>query len=335
MNKQILVTGGCGFIGSHTVVELMLKGYQVIVIDNLSNSSASAIDKIEKMTGKRPAFRQIDICDRKALESVFRDYVIDAVMHFAALKNPQESYQLTDQYFLTNVEGTRQLIALMERFSVTRLVFSSSAVVYGVPSQVPIAESAAAGEVTNPYGETKYQSECDLTEHCQNNSEFSAVSLRYFNPAGAHPSGAIGEQPLKPAANLIPAIGKVIMGLAESVPIYGDNYPTCDGTAVRDYIHICDLASGHVAALEAVLAQSGHQIFNLGTGKGESVLGVVRAFEKASGMRIPVEFLAPRKGDVGSCYAEVRKARTELNWQADFDLNTIARDYCHWLSLSN
>lgn len=334
MNKQVLVTGGCGFIGSHTVVELILNGYQVIVVDNLSNSHASMIDKIERVTGKRPAFHQIDLCDSEALENVFNQYAIAAVIHFAALKNPQESYQLRDEYFLTNVEGTRILLSVMRQFSVTRLVFSSSAVVYGVPSQVPIAESAPAGEVTNPYGETKYQSECDLTDYCQNHSGFAALSLRYFNPAGAHPSGILGEQPLKPAVNLIPAIGNVITGLADSVPVYGRDYPTCDGTAVRDYIHICDVARGHVAALGAAFAQTGHQIFNLGRGKGESVLEVIQAFEEASGQHIPVTLLARRQGDVGSCYAEVTKARIELNWHAACDLHSIARDYCHWLSAS-
>jgi len=335
MNKQILVTGGCGFIGSHTVVELMLNGYQVVVVDNLSNSNVSVIDKIQKITGKRPDFHHVDICNVNELTEVFRQYAIDAVIHFAALKNPQESYQLRDEYFLTNVEGTRKLLLVMKTFSVSCLVFSSSAVVYGNPSKVPIAESAAAGEVTNPYGETKFQSECDLSNYCENNSSFSAVSLRYFNPAGAHPSGVLGEQPVKPAANLIPAIGDVITGKTDSVLVYGCDYLTCDGTAIRDYIHVCDIARGHVAALEAGFVQVGHQIFNLGTGEGKSVLGVIGAFEKASGHAIPVTFSPRRQGDVESCYAEVDKARKELNWKAEFDLNAIARDYCHWLSVSS
>lgn len=334
MNKQVLVTGGCGFIGSHTVVELILSGYQVVVVDNLSNSHASVIDKIQHITGKRPAFHTIDLCDSEGLKNVFSQYAIEAVVHFAALKNPQESYSQRDEYVLTNVEGTRTLLSVMAAFSVTRLVFSSSAVVYGSPEQVPVAESAPVGAVTNPYGETKFQSECDLTDYCQNHFEFSALSLRYFNPAGAHPSGILGEQPLKPAVNLIPAIGNVISGLADSVPVYGRDYPTCDGTAVRDYIHICDVARGHVAALDAAFEQTGHQIFNLGRGKGESVLEVIQAFEEASGQNIPVTLLARRQGDVASCYAEVTKARVELNWHAACDLNSIARDYCLWLSAS-
>lgn len=335
MNKRILVTGGCGFIGSHTVVELILNGYQVVVVDNLSNSSASVIDKIQKVTGKRPDFHQVDICDIDALTGVFRQYSIDGVIHFAALKNPQESYQLRDQYFTTNVDGTRKLLSVMKAFSVTRLVFSSSAVVYGNPSTVPIPESAPAGDVTNPYGETKFQSECDLSHYCNSNANFSAVSLRYFNPAGAHPSGLLGEQPLKPAANLVPAIGDVITGKVGSVHVYGHDYLTDDGTAIRDYIHVCDIAKGHVAALEVGFAQTGHQVFNLGTGKGESVLEVIRAFEKASGRTIPVQFSGRRQGDVESCYAEVDKADRELNWRAESDLSVIARDYCHWLSLSS
>lgn len=333
MNKQILVTGGCGFIGSHTVIELILNGYQVVVVDNLSNSNATAIDKIQRITGQRPNFHQVDICDPKALLGIFQRYSIDGVIHFAALKNPQESYHLRDEYFFTNVEGTRKLLAVMKEFSVTRLVFSSSAVVYGDPLTVPIAESASGGDVTNPYGETKFQSECDLSDYCKSNTHFSAVSLRYFNPAGAHPSGVLGEQPLKPAVNLVPAIGDVITGKADSVRVYGRDYLTDDGTAIRDYIHVCDIAKGHVAALAVGFAQTGHQIFNLGTGKGESVLGVIRAFEKASGRTIPIQFLDRRQGDVESCYAEVGKAHKELNWRAESDLTAIARDYCHWLSL--
>ncbi|PWW40393.1 UDP-galactose 4-epimerase [Idiomarina loihiensis] len=335
MKKQILVTGGCGFIGSHTVIELILSGYQVIVVDDLSNSNASVIDKIHSVTGERPDFHQIDICDRNALTNLFKQYAFDAVMHFAALKNPQESYHLKEKYFLTNVEGTRRLLAVMEDCSVNHLIFSSSAVVYGNPSCVPVAESAPAGAVTNPYGETKYRSECDLAEFCEKNLAFSAISLRYFNPGGAHPSGVIGEQPIKPAANLIPAIGNVITRKTDSVQVYGCDYSTCDGTAIRDYIHVCDVAKGHVAALEAGFARTGHHIFNLGTGKGESVLGVIHAFEQASGQIIPVNFSERRQGDVASCYAQADKALQELNWKVEHDLQTIARDYCHWLSLSN
>lgn len=335
MRKTILITGGTGFIGSHTAVELIQQGYAVILLDNLSNSKADVVERITGITGQEVTFYHADIRDKTALMSIFKQHTVDAVIHFAALKDPQESFDKKQDYYSVNVTGTEVLLQVMEQCSVKKLVFSSSAVVYGDPARVPVNESAPTGEVNSPYGQTKYLAEQMLKQKTEQLPGWSIISLRYFNPAGAHASGVIGEQPLKQANNLIPAIGKVLLGKAVSLTIYGYDYPTKDGTAIRDYIHVCDLAQGHVAAVNLCLSRPGYAAYNLGTGRGESVADVVRSFEKASGQNIPVCYKSRRRGDVSSCYAQVDKASRELNWKATRGLEDIAKDYCHWLSCVN
>lgn len=309
----ILVTGGCGYIGSHTVVELIKNGYGAVIVDNLYNSDISAIDNIEKITGVRPVFYNCDIRDRDGLENIFEKEDIEAVIHFAGLKAVGESVAKPLMYYENNVGGTVTLVDVMQKHGVKKIVFSSSATVYGDPDRVPITEDCSL-HPTNPYGNTKYMVELILRDVCVSDPEFSAVLLRYFNPIGAHESGLIGEKPNGIPNNLMPRIIRVAKGEADAITVFGKDYPTPDGTGVRDYIHVVDLAEGHIKALRAM--KPGAKAYNLGTGTGYSVLDIISAFEKASGIKIKTLDCPRRPGDIATCYADPAAAQNELGWKA-------------------
>ncbi|MDD3220004.1 MAG: UDP-glucose 4-epimerase GalE [Lachnospiraceae bacterium] len=330
----ILVTGGAGFIGSHTCVELINKGYEVIVLDNLYNSSEVALDRVEKITGTRPKFYKVDILDREGLNEVFDKEDIDSVIHFAGLKAVGESVQKPLEYYHNNITGTLILCDVMRNHGVKKIVFSSSATVYGDPAQIPITEECPKGQITNPYGQTKGMLEQILTDLNVSDPEWDVILLRYFNPIGAHKSGLMGEDPKGIPNNLVPYIAQVAVGKLKCLGVFGDDYPTPDGTGVRDYIHVVDLALGHVKAIEKLETAHGVNIYNLGTGKGYSVLDVLHAFEKACGKTIPYEVKPRRAGDIPTCYADPAKAREELGWVAERGIEEMCEDSWRWQSMN-
>ncbi len=322
----ILVTGGTGYIGSHTVVALIEAGYNVVIVDNLSNSKIEVVDRIKQITGIHPKFYQLDLLDKEQIRKVFKSELIEAVIHFAGLKAVGESVTKPLKYFRNNLDSTLTLLELMEEFGVDRFVFSSSATVYGKPNTVPIAEEFPIGEVSNPYGRTKYFIEKMIHDYCQSNPKFNACILRYFNPLGAHKSGLIGEEPDGIPNNLMPYITQVAIGKLSHLKIYGNDYQTPDGTGVRDYIHVLDLANGHVLALKKLESNPGLVIYNLGTGKGYSVFEIVRTFEVVNQVKIPYTMNPRRPGDIDECYADTIKAQKELNFTALHTLEDMCRD---------
>lgn len=353
----ILVTGGAGFIGSHTCVELLDKGYNVVIVDDLSNSSPVAVDRIREITGvmdDRLVFVEANILDRAALEDIFSTYPIDAIIHFAGFKAVGESTQKPLEYYWNNVAGSLVLFDVARTHEVKNIIFSSSATVYGEPEMIPITEACPKHEATNPYGETKSMLERILTDLYKADDEYNVVLLRYFNPIGAHKSGRIGEDPKDIPNNLLPYVSQVAVGKLACIQVFGDDYPTPDGTGVRDYIHVVDLARGHVQALEYMGGKvgtgepfglgsitgeqagdgtrSGVAIFNLGTGTGSSVLDVIHAFEKACGKELPYKICPRRPGDIATNYASCDKAKAELNWVAQYDLAHMCEDAWRWQS---
>ena len=328
---KILVTGGAGFIGSHTNVELLNAGYDVVVIDNLVNSSKESIKRVEKLTGKKVTFYEADLLDEKTLDDIFAKEKIDSVIHFAALKAVGESCEIPITYFNNNLTGTLNLIKTMDKYDVKSLVFSSSATVYGKPESVPIREDFPLS-VSNPYGRTKLITEDMLRDIYKSDSSWNIALLRYFNPIGAHESGEIGENPHGIPNNLLPYVAKVAAGQLECVNVFGDDYDTPDGTGVRDYIHIQDLATGHIKALEKLSENPGLVTYNLGTGTGYSVLDIIHNFEKACGKQIPYKITPRRPGDIDMCYADPSKAEKELGWKAVRGIDKMCEDAWRWQS---
>ena len=330
----ILVTGGAGYIGSHTCLELLKAGYEVVVVDNLCNSSEEAVKRVEKISGKPVKFYQADILDREALEKIFESETIDSVIHFAGLKAVGESVAKPLEYYYNNITGTLVLCDVMRKHGVKNIVFSSSATVYGDPAFVPITEECPKGTITNPYGQTKSMLEQILTDFHVADPEWNVVLLRYFNPIGAHESGMIGEDPKGIPNNLVPYIAQVAVGKLPCLGVFGNDYPTHDGTGVRDYIHVVDLAVGHVKALKKIEEKAGVCIYNLGTGKGYSVLDVVKAYEKACGKEIKYEIKPRRPGDIATCYADATKAKEELGWVAERGIEEMCADSWRWQSMN-
>ncbi|MFQ3175056.1 MAG: UDP-glucose 4-epimerase [Psychromonas sp.] len=329
---KVLVTGGMGYIGSLTCIQMITAGIEPIIVDNLSNSKLTVLDRIEALTQKRPVFYSGDIRDQSLLERIFSEHHIDSVIHFAGLKSVGESVQKPLDYYDNNVNGSLVLARAMRKACVKSLVFSSSATVYGDPEIVPITESSPTGATTNPYGRSKYIVEQCLSDLFAAEPDWSISLLRYFNPVGAHPSGTIGEDPQGIPNNLMPFIAQVAVGRRESLAVFGDDYPTPDGTGVRDYIHVLDLADGHIAALKAVGNKPGLHIYNLGTGKGSSVLDMVNAFSDACGKPVPYHILPRRAGDIAQCWADPKKAEKELSWKASRTIIEMTEDIWHWQS---
>ena len=323
---NILVTGGTGYIGSHTCVELMNAGHDVIVFDNLCNSKESALDRIEKITGKRPKFYVADMRDLDSIRRIFTENTIDAVVHFAGLKAVGESVAKPVEYYKNNVGGTLNILSAMNEFGVNKFVFSSSATVYGDPAIIPITEECPLGTTTNPYGETKKMLERILTDYQKANPQSHVILLRYFNPIGAHESGLLGEEPNGIPNNLMPYIMQVVVGKLPYLRVFGNDYDTPDGTGVRDYIHVVDLAKGHVAAMKKFSDAPGVYIYNLGTGVGYSVLDIVHAFEKANDIKIPYQMAERRPGDIAVNYSDPSKAFRELGWKTEYDLERMCKD---------
>lgn len=328
---NILVTGGAGFIGSHTVIELLNAGYNVIVLDNLVNSSRESLERVKKITGKSVKFYEDDLLDMEALQNIFEKENISSVIHFAGLKAVGESCEIPLAYFNNNITGTINLLMAMEKYNVKSLVFSSSATVYGKPESVPIREDFPLS-VSNPYGRTKLIIEDMLRDIYKADASWDIALLRYFNPIGAHESGEIGESPNGIPNNLLPYVAKVATGELEAVNVFGDDYDTPDGTGVRDYIHVTDLAEGHIKALEKLNTHPGLVTYNLGTGKGYSVLEIIHNFEKACGKEIPYKITGRRPGDIDMCYADPEKARKELGWEAKRDIDKMCEDAWRWQS---
>lgn len=328
----ILVTGGAGFIGSHTVVELQDAGYDVVVVDNLSNSSEKSLKRVEEITGKPVTFYKADILDKSAIEEVFEKESIDSCIHFAGLKAVGESVQKPWEYYHNNITGTLLLLDVMRKHQVKNIVFSSSATVYGTPKVVPVTEECPKGEITNPYGQTKAMLEQVLTDIYKADNEWNVILLRYFNPIGAHKSGKIGENPNGIPNNLMPYITQVAVGKLEKLGVFGNDYDTPDGTGVRDYIHVVDLAKGHVKAIEKVKEDPGLKIYNLGTGIGYSVLDIVKNFEEATGITIPYEIKPRRAGDIATNYADATLAKKELGWAAENGIREMCQDAWRWQS---
>ena len=327
---SILVTGGTGYIGSHTVVELLLTGEDVIIVDNLYNSKICVLDRIEAITGKRPAFVKCDLLDQETLDKVFDDHPeINAVVHFAGLKAVGESCRIPLKYYHNNLTGTFNLLDSMNRHGVKRIVFSSSATVYGMPETVPVREDFPLS-TTNPYGETKLMIERILKDCAAADPDFSACILRYFNPIGGHESGTMGEDPKGIPNNLLPYVAKVAAGKLECLSVFGDDYDTHDGTGVRDYIHVVDLAIAHLKALDYTAGAKGIDYFNIGTGNGYSVLDIVKEFSKAWGSDVKYKIAPRRPGDIDKCYADPTKAREILGWEAKFDLKKMCEDTARW-----
>lgn len=326
---KILVTGGAGYIGSHTTLCLLQEGYDVIVLDNLMNSNSESLRRVEELAGRSVDFREVDLLDADAIDAVFAEGGVDAVVHFAGLKAVGESVERPLAYYRNNVVGTLNLLDSMEKAGVRRLVFSSSATVYGASEHVPLIEKSAM-DATNPYGRTKEQIEDILTDLGAADSRWSIALLRYFNPVGAHGSGRIGEDPRGVPNNLLPYVAQVAVGRREKVMVFGNDYPTPDGTGVRDYIHVMDLAAGHLAALHFLASASGTFRWNLGTGRGSSVLEVIEAFSKAAGRRIPYEFAARRPGDAAVSYADASAALADLGWSARLGLAEMCADHWRW-----
>jgi UDP-glucose 4-epimerase len=328
---KILVTGGAGYIGSHTCLELLQAGYEVVVVDNLSNSKEESLKRVQELAGKTLEFHKVDLLDKEALKAVFDSASIEAVVHFAGLKAVGESVTIPLHYYHNNVTGTLILCEVMERHGVKNIVFSSSATVYGDPRTVPITEDFPLSP-TNPYGRTKWMIEEILRDLHRTDEVWNIALLRYFNPVGAHPSGRIGEDPNGIPNNLLPYIAQVAVGKLSELPVFGNDYPTPDGTGVRDYIHVVDLSVGHLAALLKLTSNPGVVTYNLGTGRGYSVLEMVSGFEKASEKKIAYNIVGRRAGDVASCYADPSKAKKELDWSADRGIDEMCADSWHWQS---
>ncbi len=332
----VLVTGGAGFIGSHTVVELLQDGYKVVIVDDLSNASEKVIDRIRQIVGPQAAgrlgFYRADVADRNAMEAVFDDQRIDRVIHFAGFKAVGESVSKPIEYYTNNLGNTLNLLDVMREHDCKDIIFSSSATVYGDPDSLPLTEQSPKKNATNPYGWTKWMIEQVLTDVHTADPSWNVVLLRYFNPIGAHPSGLIGEDPAGIPNNLVPYVAQVAVGKREAVHVFGDDYDTPDGTGVRDYIHVCDLATGHAAALKWMNGREGVEIFNLGTGKGSSVLDVIKAFSSACGKKIPYVIDPRRPGDVTANYADCSKAEREMGWKAQYGLADMCRDSWNWQS---
>ena len=329
---KILVTGGTGFIGSHTVVELQKAGYEVVIVDNLYNSKEIVLDRIETITGKRPTFYDLDVNDREGLNKVFDKEDIGAVIHFAGYKAVGESTRKPIEYYANNLGSTLVLCDVMRNHGCKKIVFSSSATVYGNPAFVPITEECPLGVTTNPYGESKSMQERILTDIYKSDNEWSVMLLRYFNPIGAHESGLMGEDPKCIPNNLLPYVAQVAAGKLEKVHVFGNDYDTPDGTGVRDYIHVVDLAKGHVKAIQGFEKLNGVNIFNLGTGVGYSVLDIIHAFAKACGKEIPYVIDPRRPGDIATCYSDPAKAKEVLGWTAEKTLEDMCRDAWNWQS---
>lgn len=328
----ILITGGAGYIGSHTALELLKEGYEVVIYDNLCNSSRESIRRVEELTGKTIRFYEGDVLDAASLEKLFAAEEVEAVIHCAALKAVGESVQKPLEYYQNNITGTLTLLGVMEKMGVKNIVFSSSATVYGSPEVMPITEDCPKGQCTNPYGWTKSMMEQIMTDLQKAHPEWNVILLRYFNPVGAHESGRIGEDPKGIPNNLMPYISQVAVGKLEKLGVFGNDYHTPDGTGVRDYIHVVDLADGHVKAIKYIFTNPGLDIINLGTGTGYSVLDMVKAFSKACGKEIPYEIKPRRAGDIDMCYADPTKAARVLGWKAKRGLDEMCRDTCRWQS---
>lgn len=328
--STVLVTGGAGFIGSHTSVELLNAGYDIIILDNFVNSKPESLKRIKELTGKDFKFYQADIRDEEAMTKVFAENKIDAVIHFAGLKSVPQSIKEPLNYYDNNIAGTVCLCRVMDKAGCKKLVFSSSATVYGSKNPSPLREDMPTGGTTNPYGTTKYFIEQILQDLCVSDSEWGVSILRYFNPIGAHKSGRIGEDPNGIPGNLMPYITQVAIGKLECLNVCGNDYPTPDGTGVRDYIHVVDLAKGHVAAIQYLMTHTGEGVFNLGTGHGYSVLDMVHAFEEANGVKVPYEITARRPGDLATCYADPAKSLEVLGWKAEKNLVDMCRDTWNW-----
>ena len=327
---KILTTGGAGFIGSHTCLELLNAGHEVVVVDNFVNSKKAAVDRVEDLTGKKIVLYEADVSDRDAMEGIFSEHAFDAVIHFAGLKAVGESVQQPLRYYRNNLDSTLTLCETMAKHGCKRIVFSSSATVYGDPDEVPLREDMFCKGCTNPYGWTKYMIEKILMGVVEADPEWSVVLLRYFNPIGAHESGRIGENPNGIPNNLMPYITKVAAGQLDYLNVFGNDYDTPDGTGVRDYIHVVDLAKGHVKALKKIEDGSGLSIYNLGTGVGYSVLDIVKSFEEATGVKVPYVIDPRRAGDIAECYSSPEKAEKELGWKAENTLDDMCRDSYNW-----
>ncbi|MBP3434497.1 MAG: UDP-glucose 4-epimerase GalE [Clostridia bacterium] len=327
---KILVTGGAGFIGSHTVLELLNKNYEVVVVDNFSNSSFESIRRVQKITGKTVTFYETDIRDRAAMEKIFAEHKFDAVIHFAAFKAVGESCRMPLKYYENNISGTVSLLQIMEKYNVKKIIFSSSATVYGDPERLPLDENCRLS-TTNPYGSTKLMMENIMQDVQKADKEWNIILLRYFNPVGAHESGLIGEDPKGIPNNLMPYVAQVASGKLQCINVFGNDYDTPDGTGVRDYIHVVDLALGHIAAIEHC-NEAGVHIYNLGTGHGYSVLDMIHAFEKACGKELPYKICERRPGDVAACYACPDKAKKELKWEAKFGIEEMCASQWKWQS---
>lgn len=328
---KLLVTGGAGYIGSHTAIELLNRGHDVVVIDNLSNSSEESLHRVEEITGKKIDFYEADVRNEKILNDIFHSHKIGAVIHFAGLKAVGESVEKPLMYYQNNLDSTLVLLSVMGKNDVKNLVFSSSATVYGDPEKLPLTEDMRLG-ATNPYGQTKVMIEHILSDVAKSDSSWSITSLRYFNPVGAHESGRIGEDPSGIPNNLLPFVSQVAVGRRDHVNVFGDDYDTPDGTGVRDYIHVVDLAKAHVAAIEHIDHPGEYKAYNIGTGEGVSVLELIKAFSEAAGKDIPYEITTRRPGDIASCYADVSLAAKELEWQTEYDIARTCADSWRWQS---
>jgi len=328
----ILVTGGAGYIGSHTVLQLLEQNYSVVVLDNLSNSSQESLNRVTKICNKEVDFIEGDVRDANLLQRVFNNYNITSVIHFAGSKAVGESVEKPVSYYNNNVAGTLTLLEQMKKAQVYQFVFSSTATVYGDPESLPIDESMKTGATTNPYGTSKYMVECILKDLSKSDPKFSIAILRYFNPVGAHPSGLIGENPKGIPNNLLPYISQVAVGKLKTLKVFGNDYDTPDGTGVRDYIHVVDLAKGHLKALNAIDQKSGVLTYNLGTGKGYSVLEIIDTFKAVTGIDVPYEIVSRREGDIAACYADPQSAKVNLDWQAEYVLSDMLKHIWHWQS---
>ncbi|BBV06432.1 UDP-glucose 4-epimerase GalE [Providencia hangzhouensis] len=333
-NQQVLVTGGLGYIGSHTCVQMIQQGMQPVILDNLHNANLEVLNRIEAITGVKPTFYQGDVRDGQILASIFANHQIHSVIHFAGLKAVGESVQKPIEYYDVNVNGTLVLVESMKKAGVKSLIFSSSATVYGDPEEVPLTENSKVGGTTNPYGTSKYMVERILSDLYIAEDDWSLTLLRYFNPVGAHPSGTMGEDPQGIPNNLAPFVSQVAVGRRPQVMVFGNDYPTPDGTGVRDYIHVMDLADGHIAALNKVSQQAGLHVYNLGTGTGTSVLEIITAFEKAAGKPIKYEIVARRPGDIAECWSSPDKAFKDLGWKAQYSIQDMVNDSWRWQSMN-
>ncbi len=331
---KILVTGGAGYIGSHTCVELLEAGYDVVVVDNLYNASEKSVERVKEITGKDLTFYQADILDEEALDKIFEKEKVDAVIHFAGLKAVGESVAKPLEYYKNNITGTLILCDVMRKHKVKNIIFSSSATVYGDPAFIPITEECPKGTPTNPYGWTKSMIEQILMDFHTADAEWNVILLRYFNPIGAHKSGLIGEDPKGIPNNLLPYVAQVAIGKLECLGVFGDDYDTPDGTGVRDYIHVVDLARGHVKAIDKIKENPGVKIYNLGTGKGYSVLDIVKAFSKACGHDIPYVIKERRPGDIATCYSDASLAKKELGWEAEYGIEEMCADSWNWQKMN-